>query len=175
VRKSKPGLSGSMSRNAIISPHFGQRGLLITFTNTAYPPNRQLHLGRALRKSSVLKVTDVWKSAGRLRTNHERVFWKIKFAQCCPLQNSIVCQKFRDHTVIFGRPYLCDPNLQSLLLLLRRSLARRLLRLLRANPRKRHDHRVERAQRCQERRRGESIGSRQRCFRGRYHGCSEKW
>jgi hypothetical protein len=35
--KSKPGLSGSMSRNAIISPHFGQRGLLITFANTAYP------------------------------------------------------------------------------------------------------------------------------------------
>ena len=32
-----------MSRNAIISPHFGQRGLSITFTNTAYPPNRQLH------------------------------------------------------------------------------------------------------------------------------------
>ena len=63
----------------------------------------------------------------------------MKFAQCCPLQNSIACQKFRVHTVTLGRPSLCDPNLQSLLLLLRqllrRSLARRLLRLLRANPR----------------------------------------
>jgi len=36
VRKSKPGLSGSISRNAIISPHFGQRGLWITFANIAY-------------------------------------------------------------------------------------------------------------------------------------------
>ena len=35
VRKSKPGLSGSMSRNAIISPHFEHRGLSITSTNTA--------------------------------------------------------------------------------------------------------------------------------------------
>jgi hypothetical protein len=43
VRKSKPGLSGSTSRNAIVSPHFAQRGLLITFTNTAYPPIKQLH------------------------------------------------------------------------------------------------------------------------------------
>jgi len=38
VRKSKLGLSGSMSRNAIIAPHFGQRGLLITSTNTSYSP-----------------------------------------------------------------------------------------------------------------------------------------
>jgi hypothetical protein len=37
VRKSKPGLSGSMSRNTIVSPHFWQRGVSITFTNTAYP------------------------------------------------------------------------------------------------------------------------------------------
>jgi hypothetical protein len=62
-------------------------------------------------------------------------FWKFTFAQSCPLHNSIVCQKFWVHAVTLGRPYLCDPNLQSLLLLLRRSLARRLLRLLRANPR----------------------------------------
>jgi hypothetical protein len=43
VRKSKPGLSGSMSRNAIIAPHFGQRGFLITSANTTYPPNKQMH------------------------------------------------------------------------------------------------------------------------------------
>jgi hypothetical protein len=38
VRKSKPGLSGSMIRNAIISPHFEQRGLSIPSMNTAYSP-----------------------------------------------------------------------------------------------------------------------------------------
>ena len=38
VRKSKPGLSGSMIRNAIISPHVEQRGLSITSMNTAYSP-----------------------------------------------------------------------------------------------------------------------------------------
>jgi hypothetical protein len=32
-----------MSRNAIIAPHFGQRGLLITSANTTYPPNKQMH------------------------------------------------------------------------------------------------------------------------------------
>src|SRR5450756_719724 len=38
VRESKPCLSGSMIRNAIIYSHFGHRGLLIWFTNTAHPP-----------------------------------------------------------------------------------------------------------------------------------------
>jgi hypothetical protein len=38
VRESKPGLSGSMIRNAIISSHFGQPGLLILSTNIANPP-----------------------------------------------------------------------------------------------------------------------------------------
>jgi hypothetical protein len=33
VRESKPGLSGSMIRNAIISMHFGHRGFLIRSTN----------------------------------------------------------------------------------------------------------------------------------------------
>jgi hypothetical protein len=46
------------------------------------------------------------KSDGRLRSNHERVFSNMKFAQCCPLQNSIACQKFRVHTVTVGRPSL---------------------------------------------------------------------
>ena len=74
VRKSKPGLSGSMIRNTIISPHVEQRGFSITSMNTAHSPDRQCTIGRALRKSYVLKVTDVWKSDGRLRSNHERVF-----------------------------------------------------------------------------------------------------
>jgi hypothetical protein len=65
----------------------------------------------------------------------KRFFWKIKFAQCCRLQNSIVCQKFGINTVTLGRPSLCDPNLQSLLLSLRRSSARRSLRLLKTNQR----------------------------------------
>jgi hypothetical protein len=29
-------------------------------------------------------VTDVWKSDGRPRSNHERFFWNMKFAQCLP-------------------------------------------------------------------------------------------
>jgi len=73
-----------MIRNAIISPHFEQRGLLITSTNTAYPSIGECTIGRALRKSCALKVTDVWKSDGRLRGNHERVFWNMKFAQYLP-------------------------------------------------------------------------------------------
>jgi hypothetical protein len=75
VRKSKPGRSGSTSRNAIISSHFAQRGLLITFTNTAYPPIVSCTVERALRKSFVLKVTDVRKS-GRLRSNTSDFFGK---------------------------------------------------------------------------------------------------
>ena len=38
VRESKPGLSGSMIRNDIVSPHFEQRGLLILFANTVRLP-----------------------------------------------------------------------------------------------------------------------------------------
>jgi hypothetical protein len=56
-----------MSRNTIVSPHFEQRGLLITSTNTAYSPIGKCTIGRALRKSYVLKVTDVWKNDGRPR------------------------------------------------------------------------------------------------------------
>jgi hypothetical protein len=56
-------------------------------------------------------------------------FLDTKFAQCCPLQGSIVCQKFRVHTVT-GETVFIRSNLQSRLLLLRRSLARRFLRLL---------------------------------------------
>jgi hypothetical protein len=51
-----------MIRKDIISPHFQQRGLLITSTDTAYPPIGKCTIGRALRKSYVLKVTDVRKS-----------------------------------------------------------------------------------------------------------------
>jgi hypothetical protein len=124
-----------MRRNAIISPHFGQPGLLITFTNTAYPPDSSCTIGLVLRKSCVLKVTDVWKSSGRPRSNHERFFsWK-QICTMLPASELNRPPNFWVYAVTFGRPYLCDPNLQSLLLLLRRSLARRLLRLLRANPR----------------------------------------
>jgi hypothetical protein len=35
-------------------------------------------------------------------SNHETFFWKIKFAQCRQLQNSIVGQKFEVHTVTLG-------------------------------------------------------------------------
>jgi hypothetical protein len=82
VRKSKPDLSGSMIRNAIISPHFEHRGFLIRSTNTAYPSTGKCTLRRALRESYVLKVTVVWKSDGRLRniTNESN----MKFAQCLP-------------------------------------------------------------------------------------------
>jgi hypothetical protein len=69
VRESKPGLSGSMIRNDIVSPHFGHRGLLILSTNIAHPPLLGLArhfvacrgmrtIRRALRKTHVRKVTD---------------------------------------------------------------------------------------------------------------------
>jgi hypothetical protein len=66
VRESKPGLSGSMTRSAIFSSHFGHLGLLIWSTRIAYPPFRsnQPFGGGALRISYVRKVTDVWKSDG---------------------------------------------------------------------------------------------------------------
>jgi hypothetical protein len=38
VRESKPGLSGSMIRNVIFSPHFLHRGSLVRSTNIVYPP-----------------------------------------------------------------------------------------------------------------------------------------
>jgi hypothetical protein len=48
-----------------------------------------------LRKSCVLNVTDVWESAGYLaQQSRNDFFWKIRFAQCCQLQNSIVRQTF---------------------------------------------------------------------------------
>jgi hypothetical protein len=68
VRKSKPGLSGSMSRNTIISPHFAQRGLLITFTNTAYP-HRQLHHWTRFALIPCCERDGVWKSAGQQSRN----------------------------------------------------------------------------------------------------------
>ncbi len=83
-----------MIRNAIISPHFEQRGLSITSTNTAYIPDSKYTIGRALRKSYVLKVTDVWKSDGRLRSNHERV---LKYEICAMFamgRNRIACPRF---------------------------------------------------------------------------------
>jgi hypothetical protein len=73
-----------MTRNDIMSPHFGQRGLFITFANIAYPPNSKCTIGRALRKSYVRNMTDVWKSNERLRSNCERFFRDMKFAQCSP-------------------------------------------------------------------------------------------
>jgi hypothetical protein len=49
VRESKPGLSGSMTRNVIFTSHFGHLGLLIWSTNIAYPPlGRTNHLVAAL-------------------------------------------------------------------------------------------------------------------------------
>jgi hypothetical protein len=48
VRESNPGLSGSMIRNAIVSPHFWHREPLIRSTNIAYPL-----LGLARRLSRV--------------------------------------------------------------------------------------------------------------------------
>lgn len=71
VRKSNPGLSGSMIRNNIVSLHFEQRGLLILSANTAHPligscsmfaAHRSMQtIGGALRESYVRNVTDVWK------------------------------------------------------------------------------------------------------------------
>ena len=135
VRKSKPGLSGSMSRNAIISPHFGQRGLLITFANTCVFPIGSCTIGRALRKSRVLNVTNVWKSTGRLRSNHETIFLENQICTMLPASQLNRLPKLSDHTVTSGRPSLCDPNLQSQFLSLRRSSAPRSLRLLKTNPR----------------------------------------
>lgn len=93
VRKPKPGLSGSMSRNVIVSPHFWQQGLLITFTNTAYPPDRQLHpwtrFAQILCSEGDGCLETCWTPAEQSPTS----FWKIKFAQCCPLQNPIVCEQ----------------------------------------------------------------------------------
>jgi hypothetical protein len=83
-----------MSRNAIVSPHFEQRGLLITSTNTAYPQIGKCTIGRALRKSYVLKVTDVWKSDGRLRSNHERVLEYEICAMFAMGRNRIACPRF---------------------------------------------------------------------------------
>jgi len=73
-----------MSRNAIISPHFEQRELLITSTNTTCPPIGKCTIGRALRKSYALKVTDVWKNDGPLRSKSRTSFWNMKFSQCLP-------------------------------------------------------------------------------------------
>ena len=94
VRKSKPGLSGSMIRNSIMSPHFEQRGLSITSTNTAYPPMGKCCIGRALRKSYVLKVTDVWKSDGRPRSNHNEFLEYEICAMFAMGRNRIACPRF---------------------------------------------------------------------------------
>jgi hypothetical protein len=93
IRESKPGLSGSMIRNAIVSPHFLHRGPLIRSTSIAYPPIRCCStfvvcraartLGSALRKSYVRKVTDVWKVADVCATIIKS-FLKMKFAECLP-------------------------------------------------------------------------------------------
>jgi hypothetical protein len=72
VRESKPGLSGSMIRNAIVSPHFRHPGPLIRFTDIVYSPCQVFARrfvgyrasptnGTVLRKSDVRKVTNVWK------------------------------------------------------------------------------------------------------------------
>jgi hypothetical protein len=53
VRESKPGLSGSMIRNAMVSPHFWHRGPLIRSMNMAYPPCKVL--ARRCRASSFHK------------------------------------------------------------------------------------------------------------------------
>jgi hypothetical protein len=71
VCESKPGLSGSMIRNDMVSPHFEQRGLLIPAANIAHPPYQVCPTfvmsrgerinGTALRKSCVRNMTDVCK------------------------------------------------------------------------------------------------------------------
>jgi hypothetical protein len=74
VRESKPGLSGSMIRNAIVSSHFGHPGLPTRSTNIANPPTgSNAIIGGALRKSYVRKVTDVRKGDERWRDDRERV------------------------------------------------------------------------------------------------------
>jgi hypothetical protein len=71
VRESKPGLC-SMIRNAIISSHFGHRGLLIWSTNTAYPPK--------VERTIWMRIAQILCSErdACLRSDHERVFWKTK-------------------------------------------------------------------------------------------------
>src|SRR5258707_3512712 len=82
-------------------------------------------------ESRVLDESAKHSAVGNLLAVRNR---KMKFARCCRAPDSIACPRFAVHPCNLG-DFRCDPNLQSLPLSLRRSSARRLLRLLRANPR----------------------------------------
>jgi hypothetical protein len=95
VRKSNPGLSGSMTRNSIVSLHFEQRGLLILSANTCAPPyigscsmfaacRSMRTIGGALRESYVLNVTDVWKITDGCAAITEAFILKMKSMQYSP-------------------------------------------------------------------------------------------
>jgi hypothetical protein len=76
VRESKPCLSGSMIRNAIISSHFWHRGLLIWFTNTAHPLDQVQRTNHWMRIAQILcSERDGYLERGAcLRGDHERFF-----------------------------------------------------------------------------------------------------
>jgi len=64
VRESKPGLSGSTIRNAIVSPHFWHRGPFVQILSS--------------------EGDGFLENDGCLRSDHQRVFLKMKLAQCLP-------------------------------------------------------------------------------------------
>jgi hypothetical protein len=94
VRKSNPGLSGSMTRNSIVSLHFEQRGLLILSANTAHPfidscsmfaaCRSTRTIGGALRESYVRNVTYVWKITDGCAAITEAFILKMKSVQRSP-------------------------------------------------------------------------------------------
>jgi len=118
-----------MSRNTIISPHFWQRGLLITFTNTAYPP-----IGSCTHWTRFAQIPCSERDGclEKCWSNHETFF---QICTMLPASKLNRLPKVWGPHCYSGRPSLCDPNLQSLLLSLRRSSARHSLRLLKTNPR----------------------------------------
>jgi hypothetical protein len=71
VRESKPGLSGSMIRNAIVSPHFWHRGPLIRSAYIAYPL-----LGLAQRLSRVRPASQ-WNRFAQILCSEGDGFWKV--------------------------------------------------------------------------------------------------
>jgi type VI protein secretion system component VasF len=93
VRESKPGLSGSMIRSAIVSPHFWHGGPLNRSANIAYPL-----LGLAQRLSRV-EAHEQWERFAQILCSEgdgflesdgvcaaitKEFFLKMKFAQCLP-------------------------------------------------------------------------------------------
>jgi hypothetical protein len=150
VCESKPGLSGSMIRNDMVSPHFEQRGLLILFANTVRLPFPGLASQVLLDICHVSKYAKHWRrfaqilcserdgcleSNGWLRGESSKSFLlKMKSARCSLRAGTKSLLKVWSDPVTLRRNFRCDPNLQSLLLSLHRSSARRSLRLLKAKP-----------------------------------------